>query len=84
VDFSKLYNLFVDASDYAIAGILFLTQIDNQGNEKPLLGSQLNQNALFPPTMPHSSNDSSQLIQTNPIPPASTEVQYWKLLTLAE
>jgi transposase InsO family protein len=34
VDFSKSFNLFVDASDYAIAGIL--TQTDDHGNEKPI------------------------------------------------
>ena len=34
VDFNKPFNLFVDASDYAIAGIL--TQTDDQGKEKPI------------------------------------------------
>ena len=34
VDFSKPFNLFVDASDYAVAGIL--TQTDEQENEKPV------------------------------------------------
>jgi hypothetical protein len=39
VDFSKSFNLFVDASDYAIAGILTQTddpQRDDHGNEKPI------------------------------------------------
>ena len=34
VDFDKPFNVFVDASDYAVAGIL--CQTDEQGNERPI------------------------------------------------
>jgi hypothetical protein len=34
IDFSRPFHLFVDASDYAISGIL--TQVDDQGAERPI------------------------------------------------